>query len=90
MAFLKSKPSGREIYAAHPLFPGGGDPDTRRGLLKPLYGSAAACKEWAKSLRHTPMSIGATAGVLDKSVSSGEANPLIMASEKILGQMYWE
>ena len=47
---LYSKPQGREIYAAPPLFPGK-NPDTRRELTKPLYGLSTARRDWYGTLK---------------------------------------
>ena len=66
-AFLKSKHSGREIYAAHPLSPGG-NPDARWELPRPLYGSATARKGWYETLRRFLTNIGCRLDLLDKSV----------------------
>ena len=66
-AYLKSTPSGRDIYAVPPLF-AGGSPYERRELLKPLYGLLAACKEWYGKLQNSPVSIGWEATLLDTSV----------------------
>ena len=49
-AFLKSKPLGRNIYEAPPLFEAG-NPGAWRNLLKPQYGLETACREWYEALK---------------------------------------
>ena len=67
-AFIKSKPLERNLYATTPLFLGAG-PDTRRGILKSLYGLESACRECCETLK-TPYAYRGEAALLEKLVFS--------------------
>ena len=67
-AFLKSKPLGRNIYEAPPLFEAG-NPGAWRNLLKPQYGLETACREWYETLGNTLTDLGGGGGDIARQVS---------------------